>query len=129
MRRTTFSGNPNKNCRSPLRRRAKNLEGLLIALETLFQTLFEIAVYIFRRDINDAPKKGLAVFRSVLRVVVMFFACAILGLLVGGLLGAGIDGHGPPPYSWDATPRFAFGGLIAGIIACTTGWLAYWYSR
>jgi hypothetical protein len=55
----------------------------------------------------------------------MFFASAMLGLLVGGCFGAGIDGHGPPPYRWELTPWCALAGAIAGSV----WWLAYKYSK
>lgn len=59
-----------------------------------------------------------------LRYGLMFFACAMQGLLVGGCVGAGIDGHVGPPYHWDAAPWFACFGAIMGSIF----WLLYRYS-
>jgi len=53
----------------------------------------------------------------------MFFACAMAGLLCGGFLGAGIDGHYGPPYSWDVTPWTAFAGTIVGSLI----WWIYRY--
>ena len=61
--------------------------------------------------------------RGILRSVLMLVAGSIAGLLVGGFLGLAIDGHGPPPYPWDATPKLATGGLIFG----AGGWLFYWF--
>ena len=67
--------------------------------------------------------------RTMLRFVGSFVACAAVGFLVGGFLGAAMDGRGPPPYRWDATPQAAYGGTIAGIIACGIGWLVLWASK
>jgi hypothetical protein len=53
----------------------------------------------------------------------LFIAAVIGGFLFGGFLGAAIDGHGPPPWPWDATPKFAMAGAIIGGGA----WLFYWF--
>jgi hypothetical protein len=58
-----------------------------------------------------------------LRLGGLFFLSAMAGLLFGGFLGAGIDGHGPPHYHWDVTPWFALAGTISGALI----WLLYRY--
>jgi len=53
--------------------------------------------------------------------MLMLLASAIAGTLFGGFLGLAIDGHGPPPYPWDATRTFGIGGMIVG----AAGWIIY----
>jgi hypothetical protein len=57
----------------------------------------------------------------MLRHLLILLGCLLCGFLIGGSLGAAIDGHGRPPFPFDAAPKFAIGGTVVGVMA----WVFY----